>query len=362
MSTAQTRSIVVAAAVVTDPLGRVLCVRKRGTDRFMLPGGKFEPGESTDAPEVTAARELAEELGLLIDISSLRPWGQASAAAANEEGFEVVGHHLRYVGEFTPELAALTPQAEIEELRWVDPWLPTGKLAPMLVQYALPKLRAEATGATDSGSGAESAAQGTEHVSPGPGRIAPERVLESVTVFCGSGFGDRDLWRETAEELGTALGRERVELVYGGASIGLMGSVANATLDAGGEAVGVIPGVLVNKEISHTGLTRLETVGTMAERKSRMYELGDAFVALPGGAGTLEEFFEVWTQQHLGIHAKPVALLGAGGFWDPLVELLRGVVAAGFIRQELLDALIVVEGVEDVIPALIQWRAGRTKF
>ena len=100
----------------------------------------------------------------------------------------------------------------------------------------------------------------------------------------------------------------------------------------------------------------------MADRKSRMYELGDAFVALPGGAGTLEEFFEVWTQQHLGIHAKPVALLGPSGFWEPLLALLRKVVDAGFVRPELLDALIVVDAVDKLLPALIAWRAGRTKF
>lgn len=347
MSSAQTRSIVVAAVVVTDPLGRVLCVRKQGTDTFMLPGGKFEPHESTSAPEVTAAREFAEELGVPIDASSLTPWGIAEAAAANEEGFRVIGHHVRYAGQFTQELASLRPRAEIEELRWVDPWLPTGKLAPMLVESTLPKLREEAKARLAAG-----AAQ----------KLEPQRVLKSATVFCGSGFGDRDLWRVTAEQLGTELGRQRVELVYGGASIGLMGTIADTALEAGGDVVGVMPEVLVTKEISHRGLTRLETVGTMAERKSRMYELGDAFIALPGGAGTLEEFFEVWTQQHLGIHAKPVALLGPDGFWQPLLDLLQTVVDAGFIRPELLDALIVVENVDDIIPALIGWRSGRTKF
>ena len=141
--TAQTRSIVVAAMVVTDPVGRVLCVRKRGTDTFMLPGGKFEPGESVDHPEVTAAREVSEELGVDIELSQLRPWNIARAAAANEAGFEVVGHHVRYVGEFTDELANVQPHAEIEEVRWLDPWLPTGKIAPMLVETTLPKLREE---------------------------------------------------------------------------------------------------------------------------------------------------------------------------------------------------------------------------
>ncbi|MBC6767830.1 MULTISPECIES: TIGR00730 family Rossman fold protein [Corynebacterium] len=341
--TAQTRSIVVAAMVVTDPVGRVLCVRKRGTDTFMLPGGKFEPGESVDNPEVTAAREVSEELGVDIELSQLRPWNIARAAAANEAGFEVVGHHVRYVGEFTDELANVQPHAEIEEVRWLDPWLPTGKIAPMLAETTLPKLREELP---------QLAA----------GREQPQRALSSLTVFCGSGFGNDLAWRVTAERLGQTLAKNRVELVYGGAAIGLMGTVANAALDDGGSVTGVIPEVLVKKEIAHPRLTHLETVATMADRKSRMYELGDAFVALPGGAGTLEEFFEVWTQQHLGIHAKPVALLGPSGFWEPLLALLRKVVDAGFVRPELLDALIVVDDVDKLLPALIAWRAGRTKF
>ncbi|MDU4704005.1 MAG: TIGR00730 family Rossman fold protein, partial [Corynebacterium sp.] len=214
---------------------------------------------------------------------------------------------------------------------------------PMLAETTLPKLREELP---------QLAA----------GREQPQRALSSLTVFCGSGFGNDLAWRVTAERLGQTLAKNRVELVYGGAAIGLMGTVANAALDDGGSVTGVIPEVLVKKEIAHPRLTHLETVATMADRKSRMYELGDAFVALPGGAGTLEEFFEVWTQQHLGIHAKPVALLGPSGFWEPLLALLRKVVDAGFVRPELLDALIVVDDVDKLLPALIAWRAGRTKF
>lgn len=344
----KTRPIVVAALVVTDDRGRVLTVRKRGTFRFMLPGGKFEAHESTDQPWVTARREFQEELGVLLDEAHLAEWGIASAVAANEAGHEVVGHHVRYTGPaLDPD--SLAPLAEIAELRWVDPWLPTGTLAPMLAEYTLPRLREELSTVSDL----------SEEFSTRP---APERTLGSVTVFCGSGFGKDPLWKETALALGAELGRHRVELVYGGASIGLMGTVADSALAAGSDVVGVIPEVLVNKEISHSGLTRLEQVADMPARKSRMYELGDAFVAMPGGAGTLEEFFEVWTQQHLGIHAKPVALLGPRGFWKPLIELIEAVTEAGFIRRELLDALIHVENVRDVVPALVQWRSGRTKF
>ncbi|MEJ5918841.1 MULTISPECIES: TIGR00730 family Rossman fold protein [unclassified Corynebacterium] len=324
--------ITVAAIVVTNDDGHVLTVRKRGTDRFMLPGGKFEPGESTDHPEVTALREFEEELGVALSPTLVRPWGIARDSAANEPGEEVVGFHVRYDGP-TPEVA---PRAEIAEVRWVDPHHPTGRLAPMLVSYTLPKL----SGEKDRG----------------------PRIIESVTVFCGSSCGDSPLWQETAAELGHVLGRERIELVYGGASCGLMGTVAAAAMNAGGEVVGVMPRVLGNRERTHHGLTRLEEVETMAERKHRMYELGQAFITLPGGAGTLEEFFEVWTQQHIGMHAKPVALLGPNGFWQPLVDLLRNVSNHGFIRRDLVDALIVVESVDELLPALSAWTSPGTKW
>lgn len=353
MNSPKTRSITVAALVLTDTKGRVLTVRKRGTEMFMLPGGKFEANESTDAPAITARREFAEELGIELDLSLIDDWGVARDAAANEPGFEVIGHHVRY-REPAAEgsaLANVSPQAEIEEVRWVDPWLPTGHIAPMLANSTLPRLREEQR--------AQRGLSCEENQSP---LHVPQRVLTSATVFCGSGFGKDPVWKETAIALGKELAKHRIDLVYGGASIGLMGTVADSVLADGGSVVGVIPQVLVDKEISHPGLTRLETVASMPARKSRMYELGDAFVALPGGAGTLEEFFEVWTQQHLGIHDKPVALLGPKGFWQPLIDLVRHVAAEGFIQEKLLDALIVVEDVEQLVPELVRWVSGRTKF
>ncbi|UBI02465.1 TIGR00730 family Rossman fold protein [Corynebacterium freneyi] len=328
--------ILVAAVVVTDERGRVLTVRKRGTDRFMLPGGKPEEVVSADgggrreAPAETVVREFREELGAELDPDKLSEWGVAADAAANEPGRVVVGHHQRYLGR-APEVS---PCAEIEEIRWVDPHAPTGRLAPMLANHTLPRLR-------DG---------------------APARVISSVTVFAGSTDGTDPAWRAAAVELGRTLGRERVELVYGGAAIGLMGAAADAALDAGGAVTGVIPTLLRDREIAHRGLTRLETVDTMSQRKDRMYALGDAFVALPGGAGTLEEFFEVWTRQHIGIHQQPVALVGPGGFWGPLVDLIESLVDGGLVHRKHLDSLIVVEDPAELLQRLCAWRAPGTKW
>lgn len=327
--------IVVAAVVVTDDDGRVLTVRKRGTDRFMLPGGKPERAASADggrreAPAETCIREFREELGADLDPEQLVDWGVASDRAANEPGRVVVGHHQRYFGP-VPEVA---PHAEIEEVRWIDPRVPTGRLAPMLANHTLPRLRGH----------------------------EPARTIGAVTVFAGSADGADPAWRRAAEQLGAALGRERVELVYGGASIGLMGAAADAALEAGGEVTGVIPELLRDREIAHRGLTRLETVATMAQRKDRMYALGDAFVALPGGAGTLEEFFEVWTRQHIGVHQQPVALVGPAGFWEPLVALIEKLADGGLIGRKHVDSLIVVEDPGDLLPALCTWSAPGSKW
>ena len=159
--------------------------------------------------------------------------------------------------------------------------------------------------------------------------------MGAVTVFAGSAVGTNPLWRE-AVELGRVLG-EGASSWSTAASTGLMGAAAEAALAAGGEVTGIIPTLLRDREIAHRGLTRLECVDTMAQRKDRMYALGDAFVALPGGAGTLEEFFEVWTRQHIGIHQQPVALVGPGGFWDPLLALLDSLVDGGLVRAKHVD-------------------------
>jgi uncharacterized protein (TIGR00730 family) len=163
-----------------------------------------------------------------------------------------------------------------------------------------------------------------------------------VAVFTGSQLGPPS-HQEAAARFGADLARDGVGVVYGGGHVGLMGVVADAALEAGGEVIGVIPQHLVDDELAHPRLPQLEVVQTMHERKARMADLADAFVALPGAAGTLEELFEAWTWGMLGLHAKPVALLDVDGFWQPLLAQLRRMVDDGYLEGRRLDALGVVE-------------------
>ncbi len=178
------------------------------------------------------------------------------------------------------------------------------------------------------------------------------RDVRHLGVFCGSSLGADDRARAVAAELGTTLAAEGVGLVYGGAAVGLMGVVADACLAAGGAVVGVIPVGLFAKEVGHTELTELVEVGTMHERKRELFNRADAFVALPGGLGTLDELAEVLTWNQLGIHAKPLALLDVGGCWDGLLAWLDRAVHDGFVRAEHRDAVVVVDAVADLLPAL----------
>lgn len=162
--------------------------------------------------------------------------------------------------------------------------------------------------------------------------------------------------RETTRRLGAALAEAGIAVVYGGGRVGLMGTIADSALEAGGEVIGVIPEVLVEREVAHEGLTDLEVVPDMHARKARMAQLGDAFVALPGGMGTLEELFEVWTWQYLGIHAKPVALYSPEGFWDPLLAMIDHQVAEGFIADWRRDALVTAADPDRLISQLQAWR------
>jgi len=165
--------------------------------------------------------------------------------------------------------------------------------------------------------------------------------MRSLCVFCGSSSGVDGRYLIAARELGHALATSGVRLVYGGASVGLMGAVADAVLRAGGDVVGVIPEALEQKEVAHRGLPELRIVRSMHERKALMAELSDAFVALPGGVGTLEELFEVWTWGQLGYHAKPCALYNVGGFYSGLIAFLDHTATAGFMRPETRQMLIV---------------------
>ena len=158
--------------------------------------------------------------------------------------------------------------------------------------------------------------------------------LRSVCVYCGSNAGSRPLYAERAAALGTRLATEGITLVYGGGNVGLMGIVADAALAAGGDVIGVIPEQLVGWEVAHAGLTRLEVVANMHERKARMFDLSDAFIALPGGFGTLDEMFEMLTWRQLGLGDKPCAFLDVDGFYSPLVAMMDRMVEERFLHQD----------------------------
>ena len=180
--------------------------------------------------------------------------------------------------------------------------------------------------------------------------------LASLAVFCGSSAGAQPEYRAAARALGANLAARGIGVVYGGASIGLMGAVADAALEAGGEVVGVLPRHLAAKEISHAGLTRLELVDTMHERKARMAELADGFVALPGGLGTLEELFEIWTWGQLGLHRKPLGLHDVAGYYAPLVRLVDGMVGQGFVRAAHRAMLQVAEDAEGLLEQMQRYQ------
>jgi uncharacterized protein (TIGR00730 family) len=155
--------------------------------------------------------------------------------------------------------------------------------------------------------------------------------MRRICVFCGSSPGNDPAYAALAQAVGQGLARRGIGVVYGGGRVGLMGVVADAALESGGEVIGVIPQAMVDRELAHRGATELRIVGTLHERKAVMAELSDAFIALPGGLGTLEELAEVVSWAQLGLHAKPIGLLGVGGYWADLLRWLDGAVAAGFV-------------------------------
>ena len=166
-------------------------------------------------------------------------------------------------------------------------------------------------------------------------------VLRSLCVYCGSNPGRRPEYVEAGRALARAAAARGIDLIYGGATVGVMGAVADAALDAGGRVVGVIPQALVDKELAHHALTELVVTASMHERKAMMAERADAFVALPGGVGTLEEIFEMWTWAQLGFHRKPCGLLNVAGYYDGLVAFLDRTVEEGFVRPGHREMLVV---------------------
>jgi len=192
-------------------------------------------------------------------------------------------------------------------------------------------------------------------------------MIKTVCVYCGSSLGNLPIYREAAEALGKALATAGIGLVYGGGGVGLMGAVADAVMANGGRAVGIIPQLLLDKEVGHRGLTELHVVPDMHKRKQMMADLADAFITMPGGAGTLEELFEVYTWAQLGYHNKPIGLLNVAGFYEPLMAMLRHTADAGFIRAPYLDLLLdeavpetLVKRLQDHAPIMIdKWAKGR---
>jgi uncharacterized protein (TIGR00730 family) len=180
--------------------------------------------------------------------------------------------------------------------------------------------------------------------------------LSSICVFCGSNAGADPAYLEAAEAVGRALAQRGVRVVYGGGKVGMMGAVADAARAADGEVIGVIPQAIFDLEIGHTGLDDLRVVGSMHERKALMAELSDAFIALPGGIGTLEELFEVYTWAQLGIHEKPLGLLDVMGYYQPLVAFLDHAVQERFLRRETRTLLAVSDDLDDLIAAFETWQ------
>ena len=178
-----------------------------------------------------------------------------------------------------------------------------------------------------------------------------------ICVFCGSNSGSRSAYTKAAVDLGRWLAQEKLSLVYGGGRVGLMGSIADAVLEEGGEVIGVIPESLVRREVAHTGLTDLRVVQNMHERKALMAELSDAFVALPGGFGTLDEFCEILTWAQLGLHKKPCGLLNVEGYFDPLLALFDRAVADGFLHPKHRSMLITADDPERLLEEMVKYRA-----
>ena len=173
--------------------------------------------------------------------------------------------------------------------------------------------------------------------------------MKSIVVFCGSGYGYNECYREAAFDLGAMLAARGIRIIYGGAKVGLMGALAEGALGNGGKVIGVIPAFLHTKEVAHDGLTELITVETMHQRKLRMHELSDGIITMPGGWGTMEEMFEMLTWGQLGLHEKPVGLLNVNGYYDALKALSDNMVTEGFLDEFVNSSLLISESPEELL-------------
>jgi uncharacterized protein (TIGR00730 family) len=187
-------------------------------------------------------------------------------------------------------------------------------------------------------------------------------MVRNIAVFCASAFGNNAAYQTVAEELGRSLAAHNIGLIYGGAKVGLMMTVAQAALAANGKVIGVIPEVLVDLEVAHYGLTELHITSTMHTRKALMAERADAFIALPGGFGTFEELFEVLAWRTLKLHAKPIVLLNINGFYDQLITFLDCCVMEGMLKQKNREALLVAKTVEEALMVIGVTNSSRDSF
>ncbi|MFD2598226.1 TIGR00730 family Rossman fold protein [Sphingobacterium corticis] len=181
--------------------------------------------------------------------------------------------------------------------------------------------------------------------------------LKSIAIFCASSPGFDSVWMDSAKQVGAHFAKEEITLVYGGGKVGLMGAVADAALEQGGQVVGVIPDFLQAKEVGHRGLTELFVVDNMHERKMKMNTLCEGVIALPGGFGTLEELFEMITWGQLGLHTKPVGILNVNGFYDHLVVFIDQMVVSGLLKAENRDMLLVSDNIEDLLAKMNAYEA-----
>lgn len=187
-------------------------------------------------------------------------------------------------------------------------------------------------------------------------------MIQSIAVFCGSALGTDDIYVTHAKQVGQAIAEQGKTLVYGGGRSGLMGVVADSALQAGGRVIGVIPKALVDREFAHPNLTELHIVEDMHQRKTLMADLSDAFLAMPGGAGTLEEIFEQWTWAQLGIHHKAIAFLNVAGFYDDLLKFIALTTEKGFTQPRFNEALMSADQIEDILAKLNTYQAPAPKW
>ena len=181
--------------------------------------------------------------------------------------------------------------------------------------------------------------------------------MNSICIFCGSSFGNNKDFIKIAEETGKYFAEKNIQLIYGGGNVGLMGTVSNTVMSSGGKTIGVIPQFMMNKEIANFNVTELIQVKSMHERKAKMADLSDGFIVLPGGIGTMDEFFEIWTWKQLKIHSKPIGILNFAGYYDPMLSFVKDMIAKGFLSQEKFDEI----DVADSLPVLVDKMNSRSK-